>query len=415
MIDLLIIRAEIFTSDGKLKKGEKLKEVKHLSDYGIAVKDGIITDIGKTEDMLKKYHRQAKEILDAGGKALIPGFVDPHTHAVFTGSREQEFKMRLEGKSYMEILQAGGGILNTLKKVREASLDELVIELKKRVRLFFAYGTTTFEAKSGYGLNFDDEIKMLKAIQIVNSETDAEIIPTFIGAHAIPPEYKDNKEKYIEKLINEIIPYVAENKLAEFIDVFCEKGVYTAGETLKILKAGEKYGLKPKMHADEIESIGCSELAEKLKIYSCDHLLKIKKSGIEAMKKGDTIATLLPGTAFSLKEPFANARELIDNGLAVALATDCNPGSSFSESMPQIITLAVLMMNMLPKEALNAATINAAYAIDKQNKLGSIEIGKQADFVILKEKSYLFIPYHYGVNPIWKTFKRGKCVSTADY
>ncbi len=414
-VDLLVVRAEVFTSDGKLKKGSRQGEIKHFSNYAIAAKDGAIVDMGKSEELIKKYINGAGEIVDAKGRALLPGFVDPHTHALFVGAREHEFKMRMEGKTYMEILSAGGGILNTLKNIRRASLDELVGALTERLERFFFYGTTTVEVKSGYGLDLENEIKMLKTIKRVNESTPAELVPTFIGAHAIPPEFKNDKKRYIGILIDRIIPAVAEEGLAEFIDVFCEKGVYTPSETLEILEAGLKYGLKPRIHADEIESIGCSELAGKIRLYSCDHLLKIKPSGIEAMKRANSIATLLPSTAFSLKEQFADARRLIESDVPVALATDCNPGSSFTESMPQVIALSVLLMDMQPEEALNAATINAAYAIDRADRLGSIEIGKQADFVILKETSYLFIPYHHGVNPVWKTFKRGRCVSTADY
>jgi len=411
MVDLLIIRANIYTPKGKSAlKGKEMKEIHHINNGAIAIKDGVIVDAGKTGDMFEKYG-DAREIVDAKGKALLPGFVDPHTHAVFVGTRESEFKMRLEGKTYMEILNAGGGILSTVKRVREASKEELAEDLISKAHRFLSYGTTTIEAKSGYGLDFENEIKMLEAIKIANEESPLDFVPTFIGAHAIPLEFKSNKDKYIDIVINEMIPYVAENHLAEFIDVFCEEGVYTPDETLKILEAGFKYGLKPKIHSDEIKSIGCTDLAEKVKIYSCDHLLKLDNSGLEALKKSGTMATLLPGTAFSLKEGFANARRLVDNGVAVALATDFNPGSSYSESMPAIITLGVLLMDMLPEEALVAATLNAACAIDRGEGIGSIEVGKQADFVLLKEKSFLFITYHYGINPIFETYKRGKRVA----
>ncbi len=411
MVDLLILRANIYTPRGKsARKGKEMREIYHIEDGAIVVKDGVIVDIGKTDELFERY-RDAKEIVDAKNRALLPGFIDPHTHAVFIGTRENEFKMRLEGKTYMEILNAGGGILSTVKKVRESSKEELAEDLINKARIFLSYGTTTIEAKSGYGLDFENEVKMLEAIKIANKETPLDFVPTFIGAHAVPLEFKSNKDKYIDIVINEMIPYVAENRLAEFIDVFCEEGVYTPDETLRILEAGLRYGLKPKIHSDEIESIGCTNLAEKIKIYSCDHLLKLDSSGLEALKKSDTMATLLPGTAFSLKEGFANARRIIDGGVGVALATDFNPGSSYSESMPEIITLGVLLMDMLPEEAIVAATLNAACAIDRGESIGSIEIGKQADFILLKEDSYLFIPYHYGVNPVFETYKRGKRVA----
>jgi len=411
MVDLLVIRANIYTPKGKSAlKGKHMREIYHVEDGALAVKDGVIVDIGKTGELFERY-RDAKEIVDAKGKALLPGFVDPHTHAVFIGTRESEFKMRLEGKTYMEILNAGGGILSTVKRIREASKEKLAKDLISKSHRFLSYGTTTIEAKSGYGLDFENEIKMLEAIKVANEESPLDFVPTFIGAHAIPLEFKSNKDKYIDIVINEMIPYVAENRLAEFVDVFCEEGVYTPDETLKILEAGLKYGLKPKIHSDEIKSIGCTNLAEKVKIYSCDHLLKLDNTGLEALKKTDTMATLLPGTAFSLKEGFANARRLIDNGVGVALATDFNPGSSYSESMPAIITLGVLLMDMLPEEALTAATLNGACAIDRGENVGSLEVGKQADFILLKESSYLFIPYHYGVNPVFETYKRGKRVA----
>ena len=410
MTDLLVINANLFRISDNLKKPktkEQMKELFPIKNGAFVVKDGKFIDIGSTKELLKKYSHKTKEVVDAKNRAILPGFVDPHTHALFKGTRENEFKMRLEGKSYMEILNAGGGILNSVKNIRNSNIDELAENLAKRVKLFFAYGTTTFEAKSGYGLDFKNEIKMLEAIKKVNLETDAEIVPTFIGAHAIPYEYKNNKKAYIDIIINEIIPYIAEHKLAEFIDVFCEKGVYSAEETKMILTAGMEYGLKAKIHSDEIEAIGCTELAKEIKMFSCDHLLKVTNSGLDALKSTDTIATLLPGTAFSLKEKYAPARAIIDYGIAPAIATDCNPGSSYSESMPEIITLSVMQMGMTPEEALSAATINAAYAIDKAEHIGSIDIGKQADFIILNENSYLFIPYHYGINPVNSTYKKG--------
>ncbi len=410
MTDLLVIRANLFRVSDTQKRPkikEEMLDLGHIENGAFVVKNGFITDIGTTDELFKKYKNEAKEIIDAQNRAVLPGFVDPHTHALFVGTREDEFRMRLEGKSYMEILKAGGGILNSVKKIRQASIDELVLEAKKRVDLFFRLGTTTFEAKSGYGLDFESEIKMLEAIKITNETSDAQIIPTFIGAHAIPPEYKNNKKAYIDIIINEMIPYISKNRLAEFIDVFCEKGVYTKEETRKILLAGIQNGLKARIHSDEIEAIGCTELAEEIPMSSCDHLLKITEKGMNALKTGNTIATLLPGTAFSLKERYAPARKIIDYGIPTAIATDCNPGSSYTESMPTIITLAVMQMGMMPEEAITSATINAAYALKKADSTGSIDIGKQADFIILKENSYLFIPYHYGVNPIYATYKRG--------
>ncbi len=416
MIDLIVKSANIFTVSDVYKRakiGPESRDLSLIPDGAIVVRDGIIVDIGPSSHILKKYEKEdVKEVLDVEGRAILPGFVDPHTHSAFVGTREKEFKMRLEGRTYLEILEAGGGILSTTKKVREAPLSELVDALKVRADIFYEWGTTTFEAKSGYGLSPEAEIKQLEAIKKVNEEGYAEIVPTFLGAHAIPLEYKERKKDYINIIINEMIPYIAKNHLARFIDVFCEVGVYSPDETLAILQRGMEYGLLPKMHADEIEAIGCTELASQIKITSCDHLLKITESGMKALKAHGTIATLLPGTAFSLREEMAPARKIVDYGIPIAISTDCNPGSSYTESMPLIITLSVLEMGLLPEEAITSATINAAYAIDMGDKIGSLDIGKQADFIILKEDSYLFIPYHYGVNPIFATYKKGKRVKS---
>ncbi len=418
MLDLLVRGANLFTvsdKDKRAKIGPRMQDLSPLEKGAFVVKDGVILDIGPEDKILSKYkNEEIEEVLNVEGRAVLPGFVDPHTHAVFVGTREKEFKMRLEGRSYLEILKAGGGILSTTKKVQDASLSELIDALKKRAKLFYEWGTTTFEAKSGYGLSFDAEIKQLEAIKKVNEEGYAEIIPTFLGAHAIPKEYKDNKKAYIDIILNEMIPYISKNKLAQFIDVFCEEGVYTPEETLTILKRGIEYGLRAKIHADEIKAIGCSELAKDIDIVSCDHLLKIRETGMNALKERGTIAVLLPGTAFSLREERAPARKIIDYGIPIAISTDCNPGSSYTESMPFIITLSVLEMGLLPEEAITAATLNAAYAIGMGDKIGSLDIGKQADFIVLNEDNYLFIPYHYGVNPIFATYKKGKRVKSVD-
>lgn len=416
MIDLIVKGANIFTVNDRYKRakiGPEAQDLSLIKDGAIVVKNGIIKDIGTSSEILAKYDKEeVGEYFDAEGRAILPGFVDPHTHAVFIGTREKEFKMRLEGKSYLEILKAGGGILSTTKMVKEASLTSLVDTLKKRIDIFYEWGTTTLEIKSGYGLSYDDEIKQLEALKVVNDEGYADIVPTFLGAHAIPVEYKNNKEAYIDIIVNEMIPEIAKRGLARFIDVFCETGVYTPEETRLILKRGIEYGLKAKMHADEIDAIGCTELAGEIGVVSCDHLLKITDAGMRAMKKGNTIAVLLPGTAFSLRETYAPAKRIIDNGIPIAVATDCNPGSSYTESMPMIITLSVLEMGISPEMAITSATLNAAYAVGVGDKVGSLDIGKKADFIVLKEDSYLFIPYHYGVNPIFATYKNGKRVPT---
>lgn len=412
MINLLVEHANIYTPKDNFRKakgGLAMREIRFIKDGAIAVKNGVIADIGKTEELKYKYS-DVEEIINAEGRAAIPGFVDPHTHAVFAGTRENEFSMRMEGKSYMEMLRQGGGILDTVKSVRAASVYDLVDYLKKRLELFYKWGTTTIEAKSGYGLNFDDEIKQLEAIKLVNDSDYGQIVPTFLGAHAVPGQFYDDKEAYIDIIINKMIPYIAEHELAKFIDVFCEDGVYDITQTKRILLKGIECGLKVKLHADEIKYIGCSELANDIDITSCDHLLKITDKGINALKKGGVVATLLPGSAFSLKEQYAPARKIIDKEVPVAIATDCNPGSSYTESMPLMITLSVLNMNMTAEEAITASTLNAAYAVGLGSRIGSLDIGKQADFILLNEDSYLFIPYHYGVNPIFSTYKKGRKV-----
>ncbi len=412
MINLLVEHANIYTPKDNLRKakgGLDMRKILFIEDGAIAVKNGVIADIGKTEELKYKYS-DAEEIINAEGRAALPGFVDPHTHAVFAGTRENEFSMRMEGKSYMAILRQGGGILNTVESVRAVSVCNLADNLKKRLELFYKWGTTTIEAKSGYGLSFDDEVKQLEAIRLVNDSDYGQIVPTFLGAHAVPGQFYDDKEAYIDIIVNKMIPYIAKQRLAEFVDVFCEGGVFDVIETKRILLKGIACGLKVKIHADEIKYIGCSELANDIDITSCDHLLKITDKGINALKRGGTIATLLPGTAFSLKEKYAPARKIIDKGVPVAIATDCNPGSSYTESMPLMITLSVLNMNMTVEEAITASTLNAAYAVGLGSRIGSLDVGKQADFVLLNEDSYLFIPYHYGVNPIFSTYKKGRKV-----
>ncbi len=412
-IDTLIVNANIFTvadTQKRAKRGEELKELFVIENGAIAIHNGSIVDVGPTKHLIRIYG-DARNITDVEGNAVLPGFIDPHTHAVFIGTRENEFRMRLEGKTYLEILKNGGGIISTVKRVRESSLEKLIEATAERIKTFYEWGTTTIEAKSGYGLNFESEIKQLKAIKELNRTLSCEIIPTFTGAHAIPTDIP--KGKYIDSVINEMIPYVATNKLAEFIDVFCEKGVYSASETKAILNQGFKYGLKARIHSDEIEAIGCTELADEIPMVSCDHLLKITEKGMEILAKTGTIAVLLPGTAFSLRETYAPARKMIKAGIPISLATDCNPGSSFTESMPTIITLSVMEMGLAIEEAITACTLNAAYSLGRENTLGSIEKGKQADLIILKYPHPIFIPYHFGVNPIFATYKRGRRVYSA--
>ncbi len=366
----------------------------------------------RLEDVLAKVKVDKKtKVINAEDKVVLPGFVDCHTHPVFGATREEEFELRIKGKSYEEIAQAGGGIRSSVRSVRQLSKDELIKLALPRLERFLSYGTTTIEAKSGYGLSLKDEIKILEVIKKLNQIHPMDLVPTFLGAHEIPDEYRERREEYIDLLINQMIPEVAKKKLALFCDVFCEKNVFSLDESRKILEKAKEYGLKPKLHADQLTPFGGAELAAEIKAVSADHLEFISDSGIEKMKQSGTIAVLLPGAVFGLgKDNYPPARKMIDMGLPVALATDFNPGSSFTESMPVILSLACLRMKLTPAEAICAATINSAYAIDKGDSIGSLERGKKADIVIWDVKNYKEIPYHYGVNLVDKVIKDGEVV-----
>jgi len=383
-----------------------------IEDGAVATKGDKIVAVGKTDEVLSKVQTgKTTKVIDARNKVVSPGFVDPHTHPIFAATREEEFEMRIKGKSYQEIAEAGGGIKSSVRSLRKCSKEELIKLALPRLDMFLSYGTTTIEAKSGYGLSLKDEIKSLEVIQELNKIHHLDLIPTFLGAHEIPDEYKDRKNEYIDLLTNEIIPEVAQRKLAVFCDVFCEKGVFNIEESERILRTAKEYGLKPRLHADQLTSFGGAELAAKVKAISADHLEKISDQGIEMLKKAGVIAILLPGAAFGLGlREYAPARKMIDSGVAVALATDFNPGSSMTESMPMILSLSCLMMRMTPAEAITASTINSACAVDKGDVIGSLEPGKRADLVIWDIENYKPLPYHYGVNLVYQVIKNGKVV-----
>ena len=413
-LDLLIINArELLTLAGSdsPRTGSEMNELGIINNGAIAVKNDKIIDVDSTEDLIKKYDNPS-EIIDASEKVVMPGFVDPHTHPVFKQTRENEFEMRIKGRSYVEISQSGGGIRSSIAGVRETSEEELYKLAEKRINKIISNGTTTLEAKSGYGLSTESEIKMLKVIKKLDENLPIDIIPTFLGAHEFPTEYKDDKEKYIDILMNEMLPKIKEMNLAEYCDIFTEDHVYNIEQSRRILNRAKELGFKIRMHADEIKPIGGAELAGEVGAVSADHLGATSDEGIKAMRDNGVIAILLPGTIFSLgMKSYARARDMIEAGLAVALATDYNPGSCNCDSMQFIITLACLQMKMTPAEAICASTINAAYSLGLGDKVGSIEVGKKADILIMDMPSYQYLPYHLGSNNVEIVIKNGKVIT----
>lgn len=409
----LIIKdaAELITcSSFEAKKGQEMSRLDIIYDGTLVIEKGIITGAGKAEEVLSGLDLSSFDIIEAAGKAVLPGFIDPHTHFVFGGYRAEEFSWRLRGDSYMEIMKRGGGIVNSVRATRKASRDELIVSGKKRLDSMLSFGVTTVEGKSGYGLDRETEIKQLEVMRELDTSHPVDVVSTFLGAHAVPEEYRGNGDGFIDYLISEVLPDIAALKLAEFCDVFCERGVFSVEQSKQLLEKARTYGLKLKLHADEMTMLGGAELAAELGVVSADHLLYASDRGIEKMAKAGVVAVLLPGTAFCLKEPYARARLMIDSGCAVALATDFNPGSCFTESIPLMFALATLYMGMTPEEALTAFTINAAAAIGRAEVVGSLDIGKAGDAVCLEFPSYRYIPYHSGVNSVEKVIKRGEVI-----
>ena len=387
-----------------------------IPDGTVAAKDGRIVWVGPADQASRKVSLlpRGKE-LDASGRVVMPGFIDSHTHLLFAGTREREFEMRLQGASYQEIAAKGGGIKSTVEKTRRAGREELVAAGKKNLDSMLSLGTTTVEAKTGYGLSTKDEIKMLEALAELGREHPVEVVPTFLGAHEIPPEYSGKAEEYVRLLIEEMIPAVAEKKLARFCDVFCETGVFSPEQSRRILEAGKRYGMLPKLHADELTPLGGAELAAEIGAVSADHLLFMSEKGMEAMAEKGVVATLLPGTAFFLfLGRYAPARQMISRGVTVALATDFNPGSCMTESLPLITTIACTQMRMTPAEAILGITLHAARALRQEKEVGSLEPGKQADLVVLDIPDYRHLSYHFGVNHVWKVVKKGRLAWEAE-
>ena len=394
------------TPEGKTaRRGAEQNEIKVLRDAYVVVEDGVVIEIGTGLRNIS-----GAEVLDAGGKLVTPGLVDAHTHLIFGGWRQNELGLKLHGATYLDILAMGGGILSTVNATRNATEDELVDKAREALDEMLSLGVTTVEAKSGYGLDMDNELKQLRAIRRLNEEHQVDLVSTFLGAHAVPKEYKDDREAYIRLLCDEVIPAVAKEKLAEFCDVFCETGVFSAAESKTILEAGKKWGLIPKIHADEIDPIGGSQLTAEVGAISAEHLIVCPPAGIEAMAEAGTVACLLPATSFYLGSTFAPARAMIEKGVAVAMASDFNPGSCPSLNLQFVMNLGCLKYRLTPEEVLTAVTLNGAAAIHRADRLGSLEVGKQGDLVLWNAPDLDYICYRMGSNLVNTVVKKGRIV-----
>ncbi len=403
--------AQLVTCSGfKAKQGREMSDLHVIDDGAVVIENGVITAVGITGEVLKKFNETEFKTIDATGKAVLPGFIDSHTHFIFGGYRAEEFSWRLGGEDYMEIMKRGGGISATVNATRAASKEDLLESGRKRLDSMLSFGVTTVEGKSGYGLDEETEIEQLETMRALDSLHHVDIVRTFLGAHAVPEDFKGREDKFIDYLSDDIMPKVANLNLAEFCDVFCEKGVFSVEQSKKLLLKAKELGFKLKIHADEIFPLGGTELAAELRAVSADHLLHASDKGITDLASEGIIATLLPGTAFSLKQSYARGRYMIDQGCAVALATDFNPGSCFTESIPLIFVLATLYMNITIEEAVTALTINGAAALDRADRIGSIDVGKGGDVIILEFPSYKYIPYHIGVSCVEKVIKNGNLV-----
>jgi len=419
MIQKLFKNANIYTpaDHGKASAGKAQGVLNHYPDGAMLVENGVIKAIGAEKDILdtiKTSDSGECDIhteIDCGGQCLIPGFIDPHTHICFAETRETEFERRIQGTFYLEILEKGGGILSSVKAVARTSEDDLYANTREHVLTALKLGTTTMEIKSGYGLDTPNELKMLRVIGKITRTTPLDVAATFLGAHAIPPQHVENPDAFINLIVNEMLPAVKAQGIARFCDIFCEQGVFTIEQSRRVLKAAQKMGLRAKIHADEVHDLGGAGLSAELGAISADHLLAASDDNIEKMAAAGVVAVLLPATAYSLRKPYARAQVMIAKNLPVALATDCNPGSSYTESMPFVIGLAVLNMDMTPAEALTAVTLNSAYAIGMASKVGSLEIGKQADCLLLDGDSPAILAYHAGVSPVTAVYKLGERVA----
>ena len=390
--------------------GSEMRELGMLKNAGLLIRDGVIADVGSSDDIRRAAEPDA-DVIDAGGRVVLPGFVDAHAHPVFAGDRIDEFEMRAAGASYEEIAAAGGGIRSTMRKTRAASEAELERQASAHVQKCIACGTTTLEAKSGYGLSVEDELKMLRVIRSLGEKSGIEIVPTFLGAHAVPPEYNGDVAGYADLVISEMLPRVVGEGLAEYCDVFCERGYFDVETARRILKDAKRQGLQLRMHVDQLTNSGGAALAAELGAATADHLEQTEEDGIAALHRAGVQPVLLPGSVYALgKTRYPRARDMIDAGLAVVLATDFNPGSSPTPSIPMVLSLAATHMKMTPAEGVTAATINAAYSLGRGDRIGSLEAGKLANFAIFDCEDYREIAYWFGMPQTHAVFVRGERV-----
>ena len=390
--------------------GAELGELGIIANGGMLVRDGAIVSTGPSDEIEKLIHGEA-EVVDAVGRVVLPGFVDAHTHPVFGGNRVDEFELRTRGASYEEISATGGGIRSTVRKTREATADELKAQALRHARWFLQCGTTTVEAKSGYGLSLAEELKILRVIRDLRAETPVEFVPTFLGAHAFPEEHQDDPQRYVDLVINEMLPAVAAEGLAEYCDIFCERGYFDLETARRILKAARKHGLGLRMHVDQLTNLGGAALAAELGAVTADHLEQTEDAGIAALQRAKVQPVLLPGSVYALgKTRYPRARAMIEAGLAVVLATDFNPGSSPTPSMPMILSLAATQMKMTPAESVTAATINAACSLGRGDKIGSLETGKLANFAIFDCEDYRELAYFFGIPQTHSVYMKGERV-----
>jgi imidazolonepropionase len=418
-VDLLIHQAaQLVTcaSSNGPKRGKAMTDVGLIPDGAVAVADGEVVAVGPTHELGAQY--TAREVIDASGKVVCPGFVDPHTHLVYAGDRVAEFETRIQGATYMEIMGAGGGIASTTKETRAATIDELVVASRPRLDTMLALGTATAEVKTGYGLDTQSEVNMLKAAAALDATHPADLVPTFLGAHAVPSEYGGCADEYVDMVVDEMLPQVTEwyrssqfsvRQVPLFCDVFCEANVFDRKQSRRVLEAGLSHGVPAKIHADEFETLGGVALAVELGAVSADHLDVTPSAEIKVLARSSTLGVVLPAVNFNLgSSHYADARAMIDASVALALATDINPGSAPCPSMPLVMAIACRYQRILPSEALNASTINAAFAVGLGDRIGSIEVGKQADLLVVNAPDYRHLAYQFGANLVERVVKRGQ-------